>query len=143
MVCEVDEAQTGLSRDLLSRVLEAERVLAKRYFYPGCHQAAPYLSEHLRRNTPLPVTEQLAQTVVVLPTGANVDVLEIDRVCSLIQYIVDSSLHILEEVERRANRYYFPSQTDGWHRLMRLDRPGRRHGRNRRIGGKVLRKRRD
>ena len=36
MIMEVDEAAAGLSRDDLVHVLQAENVLARRYFYPGC-----------------------------------------------------------------------------------------------------------
>jgi len=34
IIVEVDEAQAGISRDLLVKVLHAENVLARRYFYP-------------------------------------------------------------------------------------------------------------
>ena len=43
-VLEVDEAEAGLSRDELLKVLHAERVLARRYFWPGCHRMEPYRS---------------------------------------------------------------------------------------------------
>ena len=34
----------GLSRDQLQRLLWAENVVARRYFYPGCHRMEPYRS---------------------------------------------------------------------------------------------------
>ena len=37
VVCEVDEHEAGISRDLLCLILEAEGILAQRYFNPGCH----------------------------------------------------------------------------------------------------------
>ncbi|HVM48660.1 MAG TPA: DegT/DnrJ/EryC1/StrS family aminotransferase, partial [Candidatus Acidoferrum sp.] len=43
IVLEVDEA-AGLERDLLVQALHAENVLARRYFFPGCHRMEPYLS---------------------------------------------------------------------------------------------------
>ena len=39
---EVDETRAGISRDALVKVLQAENVLARRYFYPGAHQMEPY-----------------------------------------------------------------------------------------------------
>lgn len=44
VVVEVETAATGISRDALHKVLWAERVLARRYFYPGCHRMEPYRS---------------------------------------------------------------------------------------------------
>ena len=44
VVIEVNEAEAGLSRDELLKVLQAERVLARRYFWPGCHRMEPYRS---------------------------------------------------------------------------------------------------
>ena len=44
IVLEIDEAETGLSRDELLKVLHAENIIARRYFYPGCHRMEPYRS---------------------------------------------------------------------------------------------------
>ena len=41
VVLEIDES-AGLSRDELQEVLWAENVLARRYFFPGCHRMEPY-----------------------------------------------------------------------------------------------------
>ena len=41
---EVDHERAGLSRDQLQRVLWAENIVARRYFYPGCHRMEPYRS---------------------------------------------------------------------------------------------------
>ena len=38
VVVEVDEATAGLTRDDLIKVLHAENVLARKYFWPGCHR---------------------------------------------------------------------------------------------------------
>ena len=59
VVLEIDEPIAGLSRDELLEVLWQENILARRYFYPGCHNMSPY-----RRDPPahheLPHTERLA-----------------------------------------------------------------------------------
>src|SRR6185437_1373130 len=44
IVFEVDEEATRISRDDIVRILRAENVLARRYFYPGCHRMEPYRS---------------------------------------------------------------------------------------------------
>ena len=68
MVVDVDESLATVSRDHLIAVLHAENVMAKRYFYPGCHRQEPYRSPE----TPsLPVTEALCQRILVLPTGPS------------------------------------------------------------------------
>ena len=69
VIVEVDEATAGISRDDLVRVLHAENVLARRYFYPGCHQMEPYRSYFPHAGLLLPETERLTQRVMSLPTG--------------------------------------------------------------------------
>ena len=72
VIVEVDEAEAGISRDVLVRVLQAENVLARRYFYPGCHQMEPYRSYFPHAGMLLPETEKLTQRVMSLPTGTAV-----------------------------------------------------------------------
>jgi dTDP-4-amino-4,6-dideoxygalactose transaminase/glycosyltransferase involved in cell wall biosynthesis len=60
VVLEVDEAAAGLSRDELLQVLHAERVLARRYFYPGVHRMEPYRTLQPDAGRALPATERLA-----------------------------------------------------------------------------------
>jgi dTDP-4-amino-4,6-dideoxyglucose len=65
-------------------VLNAENVLARRYFYPGCHRLVPY-SE--RATVPeLPVTEAVAEEVLTLPTGTAVGPDDVAAVCELIRF---------------------------------------------------------
>ena len=45
IIVEIDQDITGIGRDDLIRVLHAENVLARRYFYPGCHEMEPYRSD--------------------------------------------------------------------------------------------------
>ena len=42
VVLDADEAHSGISRDDLIRVLHAENIKARRYFFPGCHRMPPY-----------------------------------------------------------------------------------------------------
>ena len=69
VVVDVDPA-AGLDRDELQAVLVAENVLARRYFYPGCHRVPPYDSQP---QPPLPVTERVLDRCLSLPTGTAVE----------------------------------------------------------------------
>jgi dTDP-4-amino-4,6-dideoxygalactose transaminase len=73
IIVEVDEATYGRSRDELVRILHAENVLARRYFWPGCHRMEPYRSLFPHASLLLPQTEKVAARVIVLPTGTGVD----------------------------------------------------------------------
>jgi len=88
VVVEVDAAKAGIDRDLLVDVLWKENVLARRYFYPGCHRMEPYRSLDPAAAQSLPVTDRLAERVLVLPTGTDLDVDDVGRVCSLIALVL-------------------------------------------------------
>jgi dTDP-4-amino-4,6-dideoxygalactose transaminase len=98
IVFEVDEVETGISRDLLVEVLQAENVMARRYFYPGCHQMEPYRSYFPHAHLLLPETERLVKRVISLPTGTAVGKDEINKICSLIRLAVAHGAKISEEL---------------------------------------------
>lgn len=75
-----------ITRDALVKVLHAERVVARRYFYPGCHGMEPYRTLYPEVAERLPVTCRLASSVLALPTGTAVNGDDIRRVCSIIQF---------------------------------------------------------
>lgn len=85
VVVEVDEEEAGLSRDQLLKVLHAENVLARRYFYPCCHRMEPYKTLFPSAGLRLPVTERLAERVLCLPTGMAMSESAIDVVCDVIR----------------------------------------------------------
>lgn len=66
--------------DALAKALQAEDVLARRYFSPPCHAMPPYDQE----GDALPVTEAVAERVLVLPTGMAVTQQDVSEVCRLI-----------------------------------------------------------
>ncbi len=80
----VDEV-AGLSRDALVDVLRAENVLARRYFFPGCHRFEPYRSRGRLTGRPLPGTDHVASRVVCLPTGPTVSEADIDTIAEIIR----------------------------------------------------------
>jgi dTDP-4-amino-4,6-dideoxygalactose transaminase len=84
VVAEVDEDVCPLKRDELIKVLHSENVLARRYFWPGCHRMEPYRSYFPHASLLLPRTEKVANRVLVLPTGSAVGVEDIRNVCSII-----------------------------------------------------------
>lgn len=85
IVLEVAENEAGLTRDELVQVLSAENVLARRYFYPGCHQMEPYRSSCPDASSDLPETEKLCRRVMILPNGTSVDESTISRICNIIR----------------------------------------------------------
>jgi dTDP-4-amino-4,6-dideoxygalactose transaminase len=97
IVVEVDEAAAGLSRDALVRILWAENVLARRYFYPGCHRMEPYQSLYPTASEMLPVTERVLERVLTLPTGTAVTPEDVQRVCEMLRFALRHS----SEVRRR------------------------------------------
>lgn len=98
-VIEVDEAVTQIGRDQLQKILWAENVIARRYFYPGCHRSEPYISSPLYANRPLNNTDQLANRVLCLPSGTSVGPDEIDSICQIIKLVITHGLAIKEELE--------------------------------------------
>lgn len=88
LVTEVDEAQTGITRDRLIQLLWAENIFARRYFYPGCHRMEPYRSHQPHAGLLLPQTEAVASRLLVLPTGTTIDRDDIATICSILRTAV-------------------------------------------------------
>lgn len=64
----VVEVETG-RRDAIVSALQAENILARKYFWPGCHRMQPYRELYPHAGLLLEQTESVAERVVVLPTG--------------------------------------------------------------------------
>jgi dTDP-4-amino-4,6-dideoxygalactose transaminase len=88
VVAEIDEARAGVSRDELVKVLHAENVLARRYFYPGCHRMEPYKSMYPDAGLMLPNTEQVASRVLVLPTGTAIGEKDVRTIARIIRLAI-------------------------------------------------------
>ena len=69
VVIEIDSPSYGRSRDELLAALEAENIMARRYFWPGAHRMEPYRSEQPNADLLLPETVRLSETLLTLPTG--------------------------------------------------------------------------
>ncbi len=98
IVLEIDEAVTQISRDHLLEVLWAENVIARRYFYPGCHRMEPYRSYFPHSKLLLPETEGLAKRVLVLPTGTSVGPQEISTIGQVIRLTVAHGPEVRERL---------------------------------------------
>lgn len=91
VVLEVDEGVAGIGRDELVAMFEAEGVLARRYFYPGCHAMEPYASYYPHSALLLPNTVQLVERVLLLPTGTAVGREDVAAICGLLRLAVQES----------------------------------------------------
>ncbi len=100
IIVEIDEKTAGISRDEIVRILHAENVLARRYFYPGCHQMEPYISYFPNAKLLLPETEKLSQRVMSLPNGTSVNSQDINKICEIIRLVVYNN----EIVRERLNK---------------------------------------
>jgi dTDP-4-amino-4,6-dideoxygalactose transaminase len=85
VVVEVDPDLARLNRDELVEVLHADNVLARKYFWPGCHRMEPYRSFQPHAALLLPETERLASRIIVLPNGQAVTPHTVATVCGIIQ----------------------------------------------------------
>jgi dTDP-4-amino-4,6-dideoxygalactose transaminase len=91
VVLEVDGSEAGLTRDDLVAVLEAENVLARRYFYPGAHDMEPYRSMYPDTGRGLPETRRLCERVVSLPTGTAVNETDVAIIGGIISRAVQQA----------------------------------------------------
>ncbi len=87
---EIDESVIGLPRDSVMKILHAENILARRYFYPGCHKMEPYCSLYPEAGKLLPQTERLSEKILCLPTGTSITHHHIRLICSLIKLIAEN-----------------------------------------------------
>lgn len=84
-VIEVDPEACPRNRDEIVEALHAKNIIARKYFWPGCHKMEPYLSLQPNAGLLLPETERIAARVIVLPTGQTVEVETVARICEVIR----------------------------------------------------------
>lgn len=85
------EPNSGITRDELVDVLHAENVLARKYFWPGCHNMEPYRSLYPNVGLLLPHTIATAEHVLVLPTGTAVGPSEIAGISEIVRCAAKSA----------------------------------------------------
>ena len=101
VVIEVDEKAAGLTRDELIAVLFAENILARKYFYPGCHRMEPYRSRTSVKTPVLPVTESLARRVFAVPTGMQIDETRIAKIVGILSAATDNAALVRRHLNQR------------------------------------------
>jgi len=101
IVLEIDEKAAGLSRDALEELLWAENVLARRYFYPGCHRMEPYRTEQPDARARLPHTQRLVERVICLPTGSAVTSSDVSSVCAVIGFILNHAPEVRKRLSEK------------------------------------------
>jgi dTDP-4-amino-4,6-dideoxygalactose transaminase len=84
VVVEIDRRAAGCTRDDVIAALHAQNVLAKRYFWPGCHRMPPYAATYDAARSPLPETERLCEQLLQLPTGSGVTQLDVARIADVV-----------------------------------------------------------
>ena len=102
VVLEIEEQVTGIERDAILAILHAENVLARRYFYPGCHAMEPYRSYFPHAGLLLPETEALVRRVLILPTGTGIGEVEIEAICQVVRLSVAHGKELGERLRRQA-----------------------------------------
>jgi dTDP-4-amino-4,6-dideoxygalactose transaminase len=86
VVLEVGD-NSALSRDQIVNALNAENILARRYFWPGCHRTKPYLAHYPKANQFLANSERISEQVIVMPTGLAMDEEKVGTVVSVIRVL--------------------------------------------------------
>lgn len=95
VVVEYEPTRGGPTRDDLVRLLWAENVIARKYFWPGCHKMEPYRTLYPNAGAALQHTDAIAARLLILPTGTGVSLDDVGRICALIATAVEqgSALH--------------------------------------------------
>jgi dTDP-4-amino-4,6-dideoxygalactose transaminase len=99
IVLNIDKSKTPVSRDQLVDILHSENVLARRYFFPGCHRMEPYRSYFPNASLLLPETEKLVQNVMTLPTGTSIGPDDINKICEIIRLVINNGREVKERLQ--------------------------------------------
>ena len=103
VVLQIDADVTGVSRDQVMQVLHGENILARRYFYPGCHRMEPYKSLFPHAGLLLPETEKLTRQVLCLPTGTAVGEAEVKAICEIIELVISNPSEVNNRLQAAAS----------------------------------------
>ncbi len=96
IVAEVD-SRFPCSRDTIVQALQAENIMARKYFWPSCHRMKAYSESEPYKNLAMPKTELVADRVIVLPTGTGLPAGTIDVIRDVCMVL--ASAHIAQAAE--------------------------------------------
>lgn len=82
VVLEVGHSFTA-TRDEVVAALQAENILARKYFWPGAHKMKPYRDLYPHSGLLLANTEQIGNRIIVLPSGTSLPIEAIDIISSV------------------------------------------------------------
>jgi len=85
VILEVDPASCPKNRDKIVEILHLNNVIARKYFWPGCHRMEPYRTLYPAASEYLPDTEKVSGNVIVLPTGQQLDRQDVAQICKIIR----------------------------------------------------------
>lgn len=102
IVIEIDQSVINVNRDHLVEILHAENVLARRYFFPGCHRMKPYNTLYPNSYAHLQETEKLAERVICLPTGTDVNQDDVRKICHIIRFVIQNG----DEISKKINNVH-------------------------------------
>ena len=91
IVLNIDSDKLGIHRDQLIDKLHAKKIFARKYYYPGCHKSMPYSSREDVKKYRLNITENLSDSVMVMPTGSNVSFSDITFFVEQIRSIIKNN----------------------------------------------------
>lgn len=83
--------QSGISRDYIVEALHRENILVRKYFWPGCHQMKPYRDLFPHAGQVLPNTKQVAERVIVLPTGPSLPEGAVAIISNTLRVLIDQA----------------------------------------------------
>jgi len=77
-------------RDRLIEYFHENKILLRRYFYPGCHHMEPYSSSEIYKGIKLNNTEKICSEVLIFPTGFQVSNKDIKKFSSLYSFLINN-----------------------------------------------------
>ncbi|MFC2083777.1 DegT/DnrJ/EryC1/StrS family aminotransferase [Bacteroidota bacterium] len=99
----IDKNRFGMTRDQLQKVLYAENILTKRYFYPPLHRTIAYKSYYKKYDCKLPVTNEISRNILCLPLYSDMTIIEVKKICHAIVQAHLYAPEIKKKLKRKGN----------------------------------------
>lgn len=96
----VDEKEYGTPRDVLYKALWKENIMARRYFYPGCHGMEPYRTMFPSASERLPVTMDAVSRALCLPNNLDDPERDIEKIAEVLAAVRENSAKVRKWAEQ-------------------------------------------